>query len=112
MLAPRSVILDTSKIMATRDRTLLSSTELADFLRQSPLWTHEHATITKSLEFKTFRQAIDFVGRVADCAEARDHHPDVDIRFRRVVFRLTTHDAGGLTHRDARLAEDIDALSF
>jgi 4a-hydroxytetrahydrobiopterin dehydratase len=50
-----------------------------------------------------------FVNRVADLAEAADHHPDIDIRYSRVTLVLSTHDAGGLTARDFALAEKIGA---
>jgi 4a-hydroxytetrahydrobiopterin dehydratase len=50
------------------------------------------------------------VNRVADAAEAADHHPDIDIRWRRVTFRLTTKAAGGLTFRDLDMAATIDGL--
>jgi 4a-hydroxytetrahydrobiopterin dehydratase len=45
-----------------------------------------------------------FVNRVADLAEATDHHPDIDIRYSKVTLTLSTHDAGGLTARDFDLA--------
>jgi 4a-hydroxytetrahydrobiopterin dehydratase len=61
-------------------------------------------------EFRGFKEAIGFVYRVAELAEKANHHPDIEIRFRRVRLFLTTHDAGGLTARDFDLAEHVDAL--
>ena len=58
----------------------------------------------------TFRDAIALVNRVADAAEAADHHPDIDIRWRRVTFRLTTKASDGLTARDLDMAATIDGL--
>ena len=52
-----------------------------------------------------------FVNRVADAAEAADHHPDIDIRYSKVTLGLVTHDAGGLTRRDVALAERADDLA-
>jgi 4a-hydroxytetrahydrobiopterin dehydratase len=55
-----------------------------------------------------FPTAISFVGRVAELSEAANHHPDIDIRYRKVRIALTTHDAGGLTKLDFSLAQEID----
>jgi 4a-hydroxytetrahydrobiopterin dehydratase len=54
---------------------------------------------------------IALVQRVAQVAEDLDHHPDIDIRWTTVTFRLSTHSAGGLTAKDLRLAGDIDKLA-
>ncbi len=58
----------------------------------------------------SFRAAIDLVDAAADAAEAADHHPDIDIRWRRVTFRLTTKAADGITFRDLAMAATIDDL--
>jgi len=58
----------------------------------------------------SFPEAIDWVVAVAEAAEHADHHPDIDIRWRTVTFRLTTHDAGALTILDVNLARDIDGI--
>jgi 4a-hydroxytetrahydrobiopterin dehydratase len=55
---------------------------------------------------------VQFVNRVADLAEAADHHPDIDIRYRKVRLGLTTHDAGGLTTKDFSLARQIDEAAM
>jgi 4a-hydroxytetrahydrobiopterin dehydratase len=59
----------------------------------------------------SFRAAIDLVNHVADAAEAADHHPDFEIVWRRVTFRLTTKAAGGLSHKDFDMATQIEALA-
>lgn len=64
----------------------------------------------RELEFPSFPDAIAFVDRLAELAEAENHHPDLDIRYRRVVVRWTTHSAGGITDRDRELAQRTDAL--
>ena len=56
-------------------------------------------------------EAIDFVGRIAALAEAADHHPDLDIRYRKVRVALSTHDSGGLTGADLELAGGIEGAS-
>jgi 4a-hydroxytetrahydrobiopterin dehydratase len=53
---------------------------------------------------------VEFVRRLVAPAEAMDHHPDVDVRYNKVSVMLSTHDAGGITENDLRLAETIDGL--
>ena len=65
----------------------------------------------KTFELPTFPDAIAFVTRIAERAEAADHHPDLDIRYRKVRVALSTHDAGGLTDKDFDLAAEIEACA-
>ena len=65
--------------------------------------------IRKEYRHADFTAAMAFVNRVAGLAEAADHHPDILINYDRVTLTLTSHDAGGLTERDFRLAAGIDA---
>ena len=67
--------------------------------------------LVREFQFSSFEEAILFVNRVAALAESRDHHPDIDIRYNHVVLSLISHDAKGLTTRDASLAEALD-LAF
>lgn len=67
--------------------------------------------LIKSFRFKDFAEAFAFLTRVAAHAEAVDHHPEFTSVWNRVDFRLTSHDAGGITERDVALAEAIDALA-
>ena len=69
------------------------------------------AALLKSFRFKDFAEAFAFLTRVAAHAEAVDHHPEFTSVWNRVDFRLTSHDAGGITERDVALAEAIDALA-
>jgi 4a-hydroxytetrahydrobiopterin dehydratase len=78
-------------------------------LNELPGWEREDDVITKTFELPSFRDAISFVTRIADRAEAADHHPDLDIRYRKVRVALSTHDAGGLTDLDFDLAGEIEA---
>ena len=71
-------------------------------------WEREGDEIVKTFELPTFPDAIAFVTRLADRAEAAHHHPDIDIRWRNVRIALTTHDAGGLTDLDFDLATEIE----
>jgi 4a-hydroxytetrahydrobiopterin dehydratase len=72
-------------------------------------WSREGDEIVKTFELPTFPDAIAFVTRVADRAEAANHHPDLDIRYRKVRVALSTHDAGGLTDKDFDLAAEIES---
>jgi 4a-hydroxytetrahydrobiopterin dehydratase len=95
----------------SRDKTLLSDEALKKFLGEHPKWAQAGKEIRRTFEFPTFLSGIDFVQKVAKFAEAADHHPDIDIRWRKVTLALTTHDAGGLTHRDVDLAALADAAA-
>jgi amidase len=70
----------------------------------------DQKAVTREFPFETFTGAMEFIAQVGRLAEAHDHHPDIHNVYRRVVLTLSTHDAGGLTEKDARLAADIDAL--
>tara|TARA_R110000850_G_scaffold65331_4_gene146241 strand:- start:109 stop:396 length:288 start_codon:yes stop_codon:yes gene_type:complete len=75
-------------------------------------WTHEPTrdAITRRLTFDDFAQAFGFMTSVAIIAEKMDHHPEWSNVYNRVDILLTTHDADGLSERDARLAEAIERL--
>lgn len=92
------------------DRTLLPEPELSAFLAAHPEWRKDGVSIRRTYRFPTFKDAITFVNGVAAEADARDHHPDIDVRYREVTLALTTHDAKGLTFRDVELAKACDAL--
>jgi 4a-hydroxytetrahydrobiopterin dehydratase len=76
-------------------------------------WTlsEDGKALEKSFRFKDFSEAFAFLTRVAMHAEKADHHPEFTSVWNRVDFRLTTHDADGVTERDMRLAEAIDGLA-
>lgn len=67
--------------------------------------------LERTYRFKDFAEAFAFLTRVAAHAEAADHHPEFTSVWNRVDFRLTSHDAGGVTQRDVALAESIDELT-
>lgn len=89
---------------------VLAEDELQAGLARLADWQRADTWIVRSVRCSTFREAIGLVNRVADAAEAADHHPDIEIAWRRVTFRLTTKAAGGLTRRDLSMAASIDAL--
>lgn len=94
-----------------RDRTKLTDAEVTSWLKGHRGWGLEGGMIRRTFTFPDFRGAMAFVNRVADSAEAADHHPDIDIRYSKVTLGLVTHDAGGLTSRDTKLAEEADGLA-
>ena len=79
-------------------------------LQETPDWRQSADTIIRNWEFPDFADAMVFVNRVAELAQAANHHPDIDIRYNKVTLRLSTHSAGGVTKRDVELAEAVDRL--
>ena len=73
-------------------------------------WQLADNAIKKQFKLGDFGSAMDFVNRVADAAEAVDHHPDMMINYTRVTMVLSTHSAGGITEKDFALAQKIDSL--
>jgi 4a-hydroxytetrahydrobiopterin dehydratase len=73
-------------------------------------WELDGNTIRRELRFDGFREAIAFINRVADLADAADHHPELTNVYANVTVVLTTHDAGGVTAKDLDLARAIDAV--
>ena len=89
---------------------LLTDAEIAAGLVALPGWTHEDGVLRRTYRFAGFPEAVAFVGRLVDPAEAMGHHPDLAISYNTVVVDLTTHDAGGITRKDLELARMISAL--
>ncbi len=92
------------------DRSLLSDADVDAALAARPGWARTGDEIDKTYELRSFPDAIAFVVHIGFLAEKADHHPDLDIRWRKVRVALTTHDAGGLTRLDFDLATAIDAF--
>ena len=90
--------------------TALSDIAIQRELGSLPGWSRRGGSLQKSFTFATFPDAIAFVTRVADAAEAIDHHPDLDIRYTKVHASLSTHSAGGITQLDLDLAKRMDEL--
>lgn len=90
---------------------LISDAELAAHLKKCPEWEVDGNEITRTVEFESFGEAVDFVNDLAEIAEEYQHHPDIDIRYAKVTLHLTTHEKGGLTERDFDMAQRIDNLA-
>jgi 4a-hydroxytetrahydrobiopterin dehydratase len=89
----------------------LSDIEIQRGLGALPGWSRKGDTLVKSYHFATFPAGVAFIAQVADIAEAMQHHPDIDIRYTKVHFSLSTHDAGGITPKDFDLARAIEELA-
>lgn len=74
-------------------------------------WGEVDGALERTFELPSFPEAIAFVNRVADAAEAANHHPDIAIHYRRVVLRLWTHTESAITAKDLALAEQIGTLA-
>jgi 4a-hydroxytetrahydrobiopterin dehydratase len=89
----------------------LSNEQVDRELGQMKGWRREEGGIRKRYRRSTFMDAIAFVNRVAELAETANHHPNIDIRWRNVTLFLTTHEAGGISERDIKLARQIEAAA-
>ena len=88
----------------------LTAEQLAEALASLNGWHDDGDAIRKLYQFEDFITAMTFVNRVAELAEQHGHHPDIDIRYNKVLIALVTHDQGGVTALDTGLAGDIDDL--
>ncbi len=88
----------------------LAALEAAMAAPDRPAWELVGGKLVKTVDCGSFAAALEFVMAVGRLAEEADHHPDIDIRYRRVTLALVTHDADGVTVLDLDLARAIDAL--
>lgn len=91
-------------------RPRLSSGDVEAFIKAHSGWKHFESELRKTFEFTSFTDSMKFVNDVAELGEKENHHPDIDIRFKRVHVALVTYDADGITRRDVELADLIDKL--
>ena len=89
-------------------RKLLSASEIRERLVRAPHFRRKGRTLVAIIETNGFDRGLALVNRVGAVAEEMDHHPDVLLTWPRVTFTLTTHDRGGITDWDFRLAEEIE----
>jgi len=81
--------------------------EIKDVLKANPDWHLKDGKLVREWTFEDFLEAMKFVNRVAVVAEAANHHPDIDIRYNHVLLGLISHDASGITQRDASMASQL-----
>jgi 4a-hydroxytetrahydrobiopterin dehydratase len=89
----------------------LSHDQVAQRLAALPGWHHPGNAIEKVFDRGDFDGSMRFVGEVARLANEQNHHPDIGVSWNRVTLTLSSHDAGGVTERDLRLAESIEKLA-
>ncbi|MGH3824853.1 MAG: 4a-hydroxytetrahydrobiopterin dehydratase [Pseudonocardiaceae bacterium] len=90
--------------------TLLDDERVVAALDGLTGWQRDGDAIVRTAKLPSFPAAIEAVRAVAEIAEAHNHHPDIDIRWRTVTFRCSTHSAGGITDLDIELASQIDRI--
>jgi len=88
----------------------LSQDEIQQALRAVPEWQVTDGALRRTFQFTDFRESMSFVNLVAALAERAQHHPDIDIRYNKVLLALSTHDEGGITQKDFALASQIAAV--
>ena len=93
------------------EKGLSSDGEIRGALSELPGWKQQGKGISKTFDLKGFKAAMAFTGTVGELAERADHHPDILIQFTKVTLTLSSHDAGGITDRDLRLARQIEAAA-
>jgi 4a-hydroxytetrahydrobiopterin dehydratase len=86
----------------------LGENELKDAIGKLPGWRLYEGKLVRDFEFADFVAAMAFVNQVAEAAESAGHHPDIDIRYNKVRLGLVTHDAGGITAKDAEMAAHLN----
>lgn len=89
----------------------LSASEIAARLSTLPGWSRKGDAVTRQFTFRGFPDAIAFVTRLAFDAEAADHHPDLQVSYKRVTVTWTTHDEGGVTEKDIEGAKRSDEIA-
>ncbi len=88
----------------------MSEPEIKDALKAIPDWSELNGEIQRTYQFSDFVASMAFVTKVADAAEAAQHHPDILIRYNKVTLTVSTHDAGGITDKDFDLAKKVDGF--
>lgn len=86
----------------------LTLDQINDQLKTLPGGEYKDNAIRKLYRFKQFMDGIRFIDRVAEIAEAADHHPDIYVNYTRVTFICTTHSEGGVSEKDFKLAQEIE----
>jgi 4a-hydroxytetrahydrobiopterin dehydratase len=74
-------------------------------------WSEEGDALVREFSFESYLDGVEFARRVAEVADRENHHPDLDIRYKKVVVRWSTHSAGGVTDRDRELAARTSELT-
>ena len=90
---------------------ILNSREIRERISQLDNWELEYnKRISKSYEFKNFKEALAFTNKVGDLAEEANHHPDIQLSYGRVIVQLETHERARLTDKDFNLAQLVNEI--
>jgi len=92
------------------ERRLLTHDEIADRLKGLEGWEPDNDKIRRRFSFSNFAEALAFVNRVGEIAEAADHHPDITFGWGYAEISTTTHDRAGITDVDFAIARQINEL--
>jgi 4a-hydroxytetrahydrobiopterin dehydratase len=96
----------------TKGTPPLSKTVIDEMMRSLPGWTNAGGkAIRKEYKFKDFHETMKFVNKVADVANAQDHHPDMEVGYNTCVVKFSTHSVGGLSENDFICAAKVEAAS-
>ena len=90
---------------------VLTDAEIQQELTSLNGWQHNGTAIQRIFRFPDFKSAMQFVNKVAEAAEQANHHPDIDIRYNTITMALVSHDSGGVTPRDVRMAGTINKIA-
>ena len=90
--------------------SLINKNQINSFIKKNPSWIIYDKAIKKEFKFSDFIEAFSFMSKVALLSEKMDHHPNWQNTYNKVNIELTTHDKGGITKNDTKLAESIDKL--
>ncbi len=88
----------------------MSEEQIEAALVDHPDWSELNGQISRTFTFEDFVSSMAFVNKVAEYAERAQHHPDMLIRYNKVTLTVSTHDAGGITHKDFDLAKVTENL--
>ena len=91
-------------------RRLISQTEISEFLQQKNLWSLKDSGIEKTLEFSKYMDSIEFINKLAIKAEELNHHPDLTVGWCKIHVRFSTHDLGGISTFDLKMAEETNII--
>lgn len=90
---------------------VLLDSQIEQALQTLPGWKKNGNVIQRAFEFPSFAGAMSFVNNIAQAAEAANHHPDILINYNKVILTLVSHDSGGVTQRDVRMAGKINEVA-
>src|ERR1700675_1504525 len=113
-IGPRSIKLRRilrGKDLRMAEKGLSSDAEIEGALKELPGWKRQGNALQKTFDLKGFKAGMAFAGTVGELADRADHHPDILIQFHKVTLTLSSHDKGGITDRDLRLARQVEAAA-